>query len=141
MACSPQARSPFSCTFIACTDSLAAIKLRSIVGNTCRLPSQWTLKSGITMQACAGVLTELCACQAALTMEQGGHSAAVQCLVPIGQFLFSADWNGDIKVTEPRTGSAQLCLAGQANLQQASLRSGHPSLNSVISSNALGSWS
>ena len=34
-----------------------------------------------------------------MTMAQGGHSGAVQCLVPIGQFLFSADWSGDIKVS------------------------------------------
>ncbi len=46
-----------------------------------------------------------------MTMAQGGHSGAVQCLVPIGQFLFSADWNGDIKVrTAFQEGRHATCL-------------------------------
>ena len=72
------------------------------------LERKWMSSSN--RQGCT--LMDLCPCQAALTMEQGGHSAAVQCLVPIGQFLFSADWNGDIKVTLPGTNAMPWTVVG-----------------------------
>jgi hypothetical protein len=39
--------------------------------------------------------------QVALGSAQGGHSSPVQALVMVGPFLFSADWDGDIKVQRP----------------------------------------
>ncbi len=38
------------------------------------------------------------ACQAVLTAAQGGHKAPVQSLASVGGFLFSADWQGTLKV-------------------------------------------
>jgi hypothetical protein len=36
--------------------------------------------------------------KALLTAQQGGHANCVQALVAVNQFLFSADWEGTIKV-------------------------------------------
>ena len=43
--------------------------------------------------------------QVAITAAQGGHAGPVQALLPLGQWLVSADWLGTLKVWDMASGA------------------------------------
>ena len=48
--------------------------------------------------------------QAVLTEAQGGHEAPVQASVVVGQFLFTGDWAGTVKVWDMASGACTQTL-------------------------------